>query len=137
MGIEYTFPYNPSASYKVYRALVTQSGTAAPVATVLEDSLGISQSDWSRVTVGVYIITKPLGFFPPTKTIVRMLPKQYYPASFSGDEFVYATGAQPNGSNDLIHLETMTGGSFSDGLLEGSVTVDSTSPAFIEIIVYP
>lgn len=39
--------------YKVYTALLTQSGTDAPVATVLENTLGIDVI-WIRLTVGNY-----------------------------------------------------------------------------------
>lgn len=41
---------------KVYRALVTQSAASAPVATVLENSLGFTPT-WTRTTTGVYTIT--------------------------------------------------------------------------------
>ncbi|SFD94146.1 hypothetical protein [Flavobacterium phragmitis] len=42
--------------YKVYTALVTQSGTAAPVATVLENTLG-GTVVWSRSGTGIYTAT--------------------------------------------------------------------------------
>lgn len=38
--------------YKVYTALLTQSGTASPVATVLENTLG--SITWSRISTGIY-----------------------------------------------------------------------------------
>ncbi len=43
----------PQPAYKVYTALLTQSGTDAPVATVLENTLG-GEVVWSRVGVGIY-----------------------------------------------------------------------------------
>jgi hypothetical protein len=43
-------------SYKVYTALLTQSGTDAPVATVLENTLG-GIPVWSYVDVGTYEVT--------------------------------------------------------------------------------
>lgn len=39
--------------YKVYTALLTQTGTNAPVATVLENTLG-GDLVWSREDVGIY-----------------------------------------------------------------------------------
>jgi hypothetical protein len=65
---------------KVYRALLTQSGTAAPTAHVLENSLG-GTLVWSYVDVGVYhgtlagafpdankVFSPPLAFFSPDLT---------------------------------------------------------------------
>jgi hypothetical protein len=45
--------WEPARSYKVYTALLTQSGTDAPVATVLENTLG-GEVVWSYIDVGVY-----------------------------------------------------------------------------------
>ena len=42
--------------YKVYTALLTQTGTDAPVATVLENTLG-GTLVWSRRNVGQYAVT--------------------------------------------------------------------------------
>jgi hypothetical protein len=39
--------------YKVYTALLNQTGTDAPIATVLENTLG-GEVIWSRVGVGIY-----------------------------------------------------------------------------------
>lgn len=43
------------ASYTVYRALLTQSGTNAPVATVLENTLGFTPT-WVRSGAGFYYV---------------------------------------------------------------------------------
>ena len=61
----------PAPKYKVYTALLTQSGTDAPVATVLENTLG--DIVWSYVGVGGYIGTLT-GAFTENKTI---LPNTY------------------------------------------------------------
>ncbi len=45
-----------SGSSKVYKALITQSGTDAPVATVLVNTLS-GTPVWSRVSVGYYKLT--------------------------------------------------------------------------------
>lgn len=42
--------------YKSYTARLTQSGTSAPVATVLEDSTGLGNT-WARVAAGAYTCT--------------------------------------------------------------------------------
>jgi len=45
----------PQPSYKVYTALLTQTGTSAPTSIVLENTLDILP-DWSYENVGVYYI---------------------------------------------------------------------------------
>jgi len=57
--------------YKVYSALLTQSGTDAPVATVLENTLG--DVVWSRGAEGYYICTSN-GLFTIDKTGVFIEP---------------------------------------------------------------
>lgn len=54
--------------YKVYTALLTQSGTNAPVATVLENTLG-GEVVWSREDVGIYSGTLS-GVFTLDKTYI-------------------------------------------------------------------
>lgn len=52
--LQATPSYEPP--YKVYTALLTQSGTDAPVATVLENTLGTTVA-WGYNNAGVYIAT--------------------------------------------------------------------------------
>lgn len=54
-------------AYKVYTALLTQSGTNAPVPTVLENTLG--EIIWTRNSVGVYTATSFFARFVSGKTI--------------------------------------------------------------------
>jgi hypothetical protein len=54
--------------YKVYTALLTQSGEAAPVATVLENTLG-GTVVWARDDTGVYVATLS-GAFTNNKTFI-------------------------------------------------------------------
>ena len=61
-----------SRPYKVYTALLTQSGTNAPVATVLENTLG-GNVVWSRGGKGYYIATSS-GLFTIDKTGVFIEP---------------------------------------------------------------
>jgi hypothetical protein len=55
-----------SVGYKVYTALLTQSGTSAPVATVLDNTLG-GTVVWTRSSTGIYIGTLS-GVFTLNKT---------------------------------------------------------------------
>ena len=57
-----------SRPYKVYTALLTQSGTDAPVATVLENTLG-GDVVWSYVSIGYYKATL-IGGFIEDKTFI-------------------------------------------------------------------
>lgn len=57
----------PLPKYKVYTALLTQTGTDAPVATVLENTLG-GEIYWSRNSAGNYIGTLN-DAFPEGKTV--------------------------------------------------------------------
>lgn len=56
-----------TTSYKVYTALLTQTGTSAPVATVLENTLGATIT-WSYVGVGQYYATASSAVFTASKT---------------------------------------------------------------------
>lgn len=56
----------PAPTYKVYTALLTQTGTNAPVATVLENTLG-GTVVWSYIGPGLYLGTL-VGAFPIEKT---------------------------------------------------------------------
>lgn len=59
------------SSPKVYRALLAQSGTAAPVATVLENTLG-GTVVWTRSDVGLYVGTLD-GSFTENKTWISQV----------------------------------------------------------------
>lgn len=56
--------------YKAYVALLTQSGTNAPVATVLENTIG--NIVWTRTSPGIYIGTLT-GAFPIEKTFIMAI----------------------------------------------------------------
>lgn len=57
--------------YRSYTALLTQSGTDAPIATVLENTLG--DIVWSRNSPGAYIGTLT-GAFVPNKVVCPQFP---------------------------------------------------------------
>lgn len=54
--------------YKVYTALLTQTGTAAPVATILENQLS-GPIVWARAGVGVYTGTLSAAFTANKTTV--------------------------------------------------------------------
>jgi hypothetical protein len=56
--------------YKVYVALLTQTGTDAPVATILQNTLGVVPT-WSYEGVGEYQLNQT-GLFTLNKTIVLL-----------------------------------------------------------------
>jgi hypothetical protein len=55
--------------YKIYNAILTQSGNSAPVATVLQNTLG-GTVVWTRYSEGLYLGTLT-GAFTPNKTLVQ------------------------------------------------------------------
>lgn len=61
--------------YTVYTALLTQTSTNAPVATVLNNTTG-STLTWTRQTTGVYVLTATLpgGIFTANKVFFNITP---------------------------------------------------------------
>ena len=57
----------PTSTYKVYTAFLTQSGTNAPVATVLENTIG--DISFEYINIGAYTISSN-NLFTEDKTIV-------------------------------------------------------------------
>ena len=119
-----------SSSYLVYTALLSQSGTDAPVATVLQNTLG-GDVVWTRNTLGIYDGTL-LGAFPANRTIFPACPSTYslMPLFIS---VPYDNSLQPyrvNDNNVQIAVYNNTG-----SLIEWSSVLDTT--VFIEIRVYP
>ena len=55
--------------YTVYTALLTQTGTGAPVATILKNNTGATFT-WARTGSGTYTITASGNVFTNNKTIV-------------------------------------------------------------------
>ena len=83
---------------KVYRALLTQTGTDAPVATVLENTLG-GDVVWTRGLTGIYFGTLA-GAFPSGKTYVS--PFQYVDPS-NGNYQLYRY------DDDAVTIESLGG----------------------------
>ena len=55
--------------YTVYTALLTQTGTSAPVATILKNNTGATLT-WSRIGNGDYNVTADSNLFTNNKTLV-------------------------------------------------------------------
>jgi len=101
--------------YKTYYALMTQSGTGAPTATVIENTLG-GTVVWTRSITGEYTGTLT-GAFTNNKTGTTMT------GNFS-NVIVSATRATDN----TVIFRTSTSGTLSD---------NSVTNATLEIRVYP
>jgi hypothetical protein len=54
-----------------YKALLNQTGSAAPVATVLENTL-VTTPTWSRISAGAYTLTFGTGEAAVAKRLVMM-----------------------------------------------------------------
>ena len=91
---------------KVYKALLTQTGTAAPTAVVLENTLG--DIVWTRDGIGQYLGTLSSAF---TLNKTALQSGQNY--GNLGNEITYLYYAD---SNSLI-LETIDDGTYRDGSL--------------------
>ena len=104
--------------YKVYTALLTQSGTSAPTATVLENKLGGTVT-WSYVSTGQYRATLT-GAFTSAKTVC-FTTRQY-----SGTNAMHTFYASRN-NNDSVDVLVLNASGGVDSILSG---------ASIEIRVY-
>lgn len=114
----------PEPAYKVYTALLTQSGGDAPVATVLENTIEITPS-FAYNNVGQYSIEFP-GLFPYAEGFGQVLT--FFTTSNSGS-FTYLGQTFP--STSYISIGTRAGytvgpftaGQLTDGLLSGSIEI--------------
>jgi len=91
--------------YKSYLALLTQSGTAAPTAIELENTIGSIL--WARISSGLYTATLS-GAFPSGKTFVRINPSQVGSAAIAlrfGDNTITVTTASADGILSLNPFE--------------------------------
>jgi len=110
-----------NAKYKVYSALLTQTGTDAPVATVLENTLG-GTVVWTRNSTGVYFGTLASAF-TVNKTFI--FPAYSYSDATFGDVDIVCSRASAN----VIRITNNTAGNTS---VEDGVMTDFP----IEIRVY-
>lgn len=110
--------------YKSYVALLTQSGTDAPVATVLENTLG-GTVVWTRGGVGDYVGTL-VGAFPASKTCCFVSPSYEDPTAGA------VTLSLKRGSDDYVRLQIALNSESLEFSDLGAQTLLS-----VEIRVYP
>jgi hypothetical protein len=100
--------------YKVYTALLTQTGTDAPVVTVLENTLG-GEVVWTRTAQGTYFGTLSETFLDD-KTLVLV--------TTSGASNDYMVRAGQNSIDDIVVQTNDIDGILSDeGLFKTSIEI--------------
>ena len=107
---------------KIYRALLTQTGTSAPTAIVLENTLEATIT-YSYQTAGLYRITADSAVFTTNKTMV-----------FLGNNLSYFAA---NIILNVQYINTTTIDFSSKNIITSTLTDDVYSNIPIEIIVYP
>jgi hypothetical protein len=100
--------FSPVSKYKVYTALLTQSGTGIPVATVLENTLG--SISFSYEGIGLYKVLSS-GLFISNKTAV-FITSQGIGAGFGVVSSVSLTGA----TEMLLTTQTASSGPINGNL---------------------
>ncbi len=118
---------------KVYRALLTQSGTNPPVATVLENTLG-GTPVWSRVAAGLYKLTLA-GAFTVNKIyspVLSLLNSQGL--SLSVRTFQNPVNDAPN-SVEIISRESGSASTVELEIINDNDNLYDVVP--FEILVYP
>ena len=113
---------------KVYRALLTQTGTNAPVATVLENTLG-GTVVWSYGDVGIYLATLSVPILTADKTC---LPSVNASASMEGAPVVVTAFYRTD--TDVVRLQTAFADLPGDTL---NLTDGLLINAYVHILVYP
>lgn len=127
----------PSQSYSVYTALLTQTGTDAPLATVLENTLG-GTVVWTRQSPGRYIGTLA-GAFTVDKTFISGFTNWagdasvYIPISETSSVIGYYT-VYPSFDGDFLTLE-IRDAEFNE--IEFSTLFGASKMYFPDIKVYP
>jgi hypothetical protein len=116
--------FNLKPKYKVYTALLTQSGINAPVATVLENTLGATIT-YSRVSDGIYTITTD-GIFTSDKTWATISTPSY-----DGDGPYLLNIGRTNNTQCTIYSYVLISGNFTLNDLK-----TGTDKVSIEIRVY-
>lgn len=122
VGVDTTYIQAHSLPYKVYTALVSQSGTNAPTAIVLQNTLG--EITYTYSTSGQYQITSS-SLFTSNKTFITYNTHNSDDGGTSiYDVFITRSDAY------LLSFNTLNGGVNQDGL------IPSYAPIYLEIRVY-
>lgn len=111
--------------YSSYQALITQSATGAPVATVFNNDFNPTTFTWGRTSAGLYTVTANSAIFTANKTTVTfatpLVPLVQYTAVIT--------------STSIITLTTTLGANVAI-VLTGVVTDTLLTNTLIEIRVY-
>jgi hypothetical protein len=126
MGLE-SVSSGGALPYKIYSALLTQTGTNAPVATILQNTLS-GTPVWSRASIGDYRVTLA-GEFTLNKTAILIGNKEFTLSPSAIDPYDVVVGQV---SVNELYVDTPDNVSLVDGKLG-----NNTIPFFIEIRVYP
>ncbi len=105
------FANSYSLGYTVYTALLTQAGTAAPVATILQNTTG-GTITWTRTGTGEYTATIANALFTLNKTLVFIN---------NGDGLHQGQGVAPNWTSPTtttIDIDTFSDGALINGAIE-------------------
>lgn len=118
-----------SVNYKVYTALLTQKGTDAPVATVLENTLGFTPI-YTYSSAGVYILSPLEDFYKfLSKGVVIFLNK----GSNDSTNATNSISCAYNYKDGVLEIRTYANGLASDDILSDVYSFQKTS---FEIRVY-
>ncbi len=102
---------NAGLGYTVYTALLTQTGIAAPVATILKNNTGYTYT-WARTSSGTYTITASGNAFTSGKTIV------FNNNGSSTGSFGFASAIWTRTSDTVITITTGSDGRITNGSFE-------------------
>ncbi len=116
----------PQEPYLVYSALLTQTGTNAPVANVLQNTIPGTLT-WSRNSVGTYILTSNGTPFTANKVQVFLNGGSGNTASSGGSGLLYANRWESTTTDTIAISTSTTGAAPQDGNLTN---------ASIEIRIY-
>ena len=94
--------------YTVYAALISQTGTAAPVATVLQNTTSGTIA-WTRDSAGIYTATASSAIFTANKTAVII--NQGSSSSTSNIEWA-------SGTTSTVTIDTTADGVLTVGFIE-------------------
>ena len=106
-----SFANSYSLGYTVYTALITQAATAAPVATILQNTTG-GTITWTRTGPGAYTATIADALFTLNKTIVFIN---------SGDGLHQGAGVAASWTSPTtttIDIDTFSDGALINGAIE-------------------
>lgn len=112
---------------KVWRGLVSQSGTAAPTATVLENSLP-GTITWARTSAGLYTATLT-GAFTANKTFATITSSRSITATDTGHYAIYRSDANTLTVKSVFQNPSSTSGNALADAMLGDTPV--------QILVYP